>query len=265
MEIGFDIQKIFHQYKPNNSVYGTKDPTMSSNSWGYRSSTKGGSHYHFRNSGATAYGGTGAEPGFISWLGATGDGGRWKSEMYDNSMTQAGDELTAAGVIMITAAGNSNQQQVNPDHTNYDNRISNNATNAFYQDAFTEFGFNVTGSTNRRGFPQHIGKTVSQTAQNNSTVKFPAINIGALDDDMTNSFDQDRKVNYSDMGSAIDLFAPGDGTLAATKDSYGTPTARSDGAYSGLTAIAACSGHSLQWHQCGMSSRRRILSNCYAV
>tara|TARA_B110000977_G_scaffold196046_1_gene275646 strand:- start:29 stop:2593 length:2565 start_codon:yes stop_codon:yes gene_type:complete len=240
MEIGFDIQKIFHQYKPNNSVYGTKDPTMSSNSWGYRSSTKGGSHYHFRNSGATAYGGTSAEPGFISWLGATGDSGRWKSEMYDNSMTQAGDELTAAGVIMITAAGNSNQQQVNPDHTNYDNRISNNATNAFYQDAFTEFGFNVTGSTNRRGFPQHIGKTVSQTAQNNSTVKFPAINIGALDDDMTNSFDQDRKVNYSDMGSAIDLFAPGDGTLAATKGSYGTPTARSDGAYSGLTAIASC-------------------------
>ena len=240
MEIGFDIQKIFHQYKPNNSVYGTKDPTMSSNSWGYRSSAKSGSHYHFRNSGATAYGGRFDEPGFISWLGATGDAGRWKSEMYDNSMTQAGDELTAAGVIMITAAGNSNQQQVNPDHPNYDNRISNNNSNAFYQDAFTEFGFNVTGSTNRRGFPQHIGKTVSQTAQNNSTVKFPAINIGALDDDMTNSFDQDRKVNYSDMGSAIDLFAPGDGTLAATKDYYGTDTARSDGAYSGLTAIASC-------------------------
>ena len=111
----------------------------------------------------------------------TGDSGRWKSEHYDNSTTQAGDELTQAGVIMVTAAGNSNQPQYNPDHPNYDNRISNNNTNSFYQDTFTEFGYSVTGSTNRRGFPQHIGKTVSQTLYGNSTVKFPAINVGCLD------------------------------------------------------------------------------------
>ena len=239
MEIGFDIQKVFHQYKPDNSIYGTKDPTISSNSWGYRSSTKQGSHYHFRSSGPTAYNGLANEPGFIDWLGDLGDGGRWKSEMYDNSMTQAGDELTAAGVIMICAAGNSNQMQVDPSHPNYDNRISNNNTNTFYQDTFTEFGFTVTGSTNRRGFPQHIGKTVSQTEQGNTIVKFPAINIGALDDDMTNSFDQDRKVGYSDMGSAIDLYAPADGTLAATKGTYGLDVERSDDTYSGLT-LAAC-------------------------
>jgi len=239
MEIGFDLQKVFHQYKPVNPTYGTKDPTLSSNSWGYRSAFKSGSQYYWRADAATAYGGYTNEPGFISWLGATGDSGRWKSEMYDNSMTQAGDELTQAGVIIITAAGNSNQQQVNPDHPNYDNRISNNTTNTFYQDTFDEFGFNVTGSTNRRGFPQHIGKTESETAQGNTTVKFPAINIGCLDDDMTNSYDQDRKVNYSDMGSAIDLFAPGDGTLAATKGTYGLNVARTDGYYAGLTAIGA--------------------------
>ena len=240
MEIGFDVQKVFHQYKPVNPTFRTKDPTMSSNSWGYRSSTKGGSHYYWRTNPAVAYGGTSNEPGFISWLGATGDSGRWKSEMYDNSMTQAGDELTQAGVICVMAAGNSNQQQVNPDHPNYDNRISNNDTDTFYQDTFSEFGFNVTGSTNRRGFPQHIGKTESQTAQGNTTVKFPAINIGALDDDMTGSFDQDRKVNYSDMGSAIDLFAPADGTLAATKGTYGLDVARTDDSYSGLTVISGC-------------------------
>jgi len=240
MEIGFDIQKVFHQYKPVNSLYGTKDPTMSSNSWGYRDSNKSGSYYYWRTDPAVSYGGTSNEPGFISWLGATGDSGRWKSEMYDNSMTQAGDELTQAGVICVMAAGNSNQQQVNPDHPNYDNRISNNNTNTFYQDSFSEFGFNVTGSTNRRGFPQHIGKTESQTAQGNTTVKFPAINVGALDDDMTNSYDQDRKVNYSDMGNAIDIYVPADGTLAATEDTYGLDVARSDASYSGLTAIAAC-------------------------
>ena len=239
MEIGFDLQKVFHQYKPVNPTFGTKDPTMSSNSWGYRASNKSGSHYYWRTNPAVAYGGTFNEPGFISWLGATGDLGRWKSEMYDNSMTQAGDELTQAGVIIIAAAGNSNQQQVNPDHPNYDNRISNNNTNTFYEDTFDEFGFNVTGSTNRRGFPQHIGKTESETSQGNTTVKFPAINIGCLDDDMTNNYDQDRKVNYSDMGSAIDLFAPGDGTLAATEGTYGLDVARADGDYAGLTVVGS--------------------------
>jgi subtilisin family serine protease len=142
---------------------------------------------------------------------------------------------------MVTAAGNSNQPQYNPDHPNYDNRISNNNTNTFYQDTFSEFGYNVTGSTNRRGFPQHIGKTVSETSYGNTTVKFPAINVGCLDDDMTNSYDQDRKVNYSDCGNAIDFFAPGDGTLAACPDaSYGVDTSRSDGEYADLTAISAC-------------------------
>ncbi len=240
MEIGFDVQKIFHQYKPNNPIYGTKDPTMSSNSWGYRDSTKSGSYYYWRTDPAVSYGGYNSEPGFISWLGATGDGGRWKSEMYDNSMTQAGDELTQAGVIFVAAAGNSNQQQVAPDHPNYNNRISNNNTNTFYQDTFTEFGFNVTGSTNRRGFPQHIGKTESEVFQGNTTCEFPAINIGALDDDMTNNYDQDRKVNYSDMGSDIDLFAPADGTLAAAEGTYGTDVARTDDSYADLSVIAGC-------------------------
>jgi len=240
MEIGFDLQKIFHQYKPVNTTYGTKDPTMSSNSWGYRNSNKPGNNYYWRTDPAVWYGGTGNEPGFISWFGQTGDGGRWKSEMYDNSMTQAGDELTQAGVIFVCAAGNSNQPQYNPDHPNYDNRISNNITNTFYQDTFDEFGFNVTGSTNRRGFPQHIGKTESQTSQGNTTVKFPAINIGALDDDMTGSYTQDRKVNYSDMGNAIDLYAPADGTLAATRGTYGVNVARTDDGYSGLSAIGGC-------------------------
>ena len=239
-EIGFDVQKIFHQYKPINPLFGTKDPTISSNSWGYRASSKSGSYYYWRTDPAVAYAGIYNEPGFISWLGAQGDGGRWKSEMYDNSMTQAGDELTQAGVIFVAAAGNSNQQQVKPDHPNYDNRISNNNTNTLYQDTFSEFGVTVTGTTNRRGFPQHIGKTESQIFGGNTTCEFPAINVGALDDDMVGNYDQDQKVDYSDLGSDIDLFAPADGTLAATEGTYGTDVARLDDSYADLSVIAGC-------------------------
>ena len=232
IERGFDIQKIFHENKPNNSRYGTKNPTISSNSWGYRAN-KSGTHYYFRDSGAVSYPGSVDEPEFLKYMGIDGDSGRWKSEFYDNSLTQAGDELVNSGVIFVVAAGNSGQMQVNPSHPNYDNRIANNNTDSFYNTTYTSFGYSVTGSTNRRGFPQHIGKSESQSSQGD-TVNFPAINVGALDDSFQTG-PLERKVNYSDMGNAIDLYAPADGTLAATVGTYGTDVARHDDTYTDLS------------------------------
>jgi len=236
-EIGFDICKIFHLYKPVNPLYGTKDPTLGSNSWGFRAG-KSSSFYYFQSATGTAYPGSSDEPEFMRWMGYDGDAGRWKSEMYDNSMTEAGKELTDSGFIFVVAAGNSGQMQVNPDDPNYDNHISDDSNDGVYNTSgaqtFVSFGYTVTGTTNRRGFPQHIGKTESQTLQGNTTVEFPAINIGALDDQF--SIDgRERKVTYSDMGNAIDLYAPADGTLAATVGLYGTDIARYDDTYADLS------------------------------
>jgi len=238
MERGFDIVKLFHKHKPNNSKYNTKDPTMMSNSWGYRAN-KGGTHYYFRDDPAVAYNGTGDEPNFIKYMGLDGDSGRWKSEFPDNSMTQAGEELTDSGVIFVAAAGNSGQKQVNPDHPDYDNRIANNSTDGLYDNTntFYSFGYYVYGTTNRRGFPQHIGKSASQSFQGDD-VEFPAINVGALDDAFNGS--KERKVNYSDMGNAIDIYAPADGTLAATVGLYGTDVARYDDTYDDLSVTYDC-------------------------
>jgi hypothetical protein len=233
IEEGFDICKLFHKYKPINPIYGTQDPTIGSNSWGYRVN-KSSSFYYFQSATGTAYSGSGDEPEFIRYMGADGDGGRWKSEMLDNSLTTAGDELVESGFIFVVAAGNSGQTQVNPDDPNYDNHISSGANDSVYGGStFFEFGLQVTGTTNRRGFPQHIGKTEGETSQGNTTVKFPAINIGALDDAFGSS--KERKVNYSDMGNAIDLYAPADGTLAATVGVYGTDVARYDDTYPDLS------------------------------
>ena len=44
----FDILKLFHQNKPTNSKYGTKDPTVTSNSWGYRKSVSSSGYYYYR-------------------------------------------------------------------------------------------------------------------------------------------------------------------------------------------------------------------------
>jgi hypothetical protein len=236
IERGFDIVKLFHQNKPNNSTYGTKDPTLMSNSWGYRAN-KTGTHYYHRNSGPVAYPGSSDEPEFIRYMGVDGDSGRWKSEFFDNSMTQAGEELTDSGVIFVAAAGNSGQKQVNPDHPDYDNRIASNNTDGLYEEVYSSFGYSVTGTTNRRGFPQHIGKSVSQSFKDDD-VDFPAINVGALDDVFNGS--KERKVNYSDMGNAIDIYAPADGTLAATVGLYGTDVARYDDTYDDLSVTYDC-------------------------
>jgi len=241
---GLDVQKIFHIHKPVNPIYNSKDPTLSSNSWGIRSSKSGDGYYYWRTDSPVSYTRY-TEPAFIDVLGMRGDSGRWKSELHDNSITQAGDELTQAGVICIVAAGNSGQQLVNPDHPNYDNHISYNNTTPLYSIRRLEGpgplgGWKSIATTNRRGWPGHMGKTESQTFQGNTTVKFPVIQVGALE---SNTGSNNEKIaDYSDRGPAIDLFSSGAGAMAATVDTYSAssvPTIqRVDGVYSALSAGA---------------------------
>jgi hypothetical protein len=230
IEYGFDLQKIFHQTKPVNPKYGTKNPTVSSNSWGYRSS-KGTTNgfYHFREDSPVQYAGTSAEPAFISHMGSQGDSGRWKSEFKPNSLTAALDELIESGVIFVVAAGNSNQKQVNWGHPDFDNYISATADQPLEETTYQDIGIDVYGTTNRRGFPQQGGKTVDDIT---GEVTYKTINIGALDDDFKTS--KEAKVNYSDRGEGIDFYMPADGTLAANR-SY-SPVWRYPDTYSGFTA-----------------------------
>jgi len=211
IEYGFDIQKIFHNTKPVNSKYGTQDPTVSSNSWGYRATKAGGTnYYHFRGGAAVSYT---SEPAFISHMGITGDSGRWKSEMKDNSLTTALDELIDSGVLFVCAAGNSNQKQTNYGHQDFDNYISTSPTDTLEDSSYSEFGVEVTGTTNRRGFPQQGGKTVDPVT---GEITYKTINIGALDDEYATG-NIERKVTYSDRGEGIDAYFAADGILAANR------------------------------------------------
>ena len=241
-ENSFDIQRVFHEYKPTNPVFNTKDPTIVSNSWSFKKH-KVGTHYYFNGSGPTAYtfdgDDDGGEPDFLRRA-TGGSRRRFKSEMKDNSMTQAADDCLESGVIWFCSAGNNYQNIVNPDHSSYDNRVANNNTVSLYNDDFDSSyspAFEYTGTTNRRGFPQQAGKTESQTFQGNTTVKFPCISVGALDDQFTGfTSGRERKASYSDHGSAVDFFCVADGTIAATRDTHGSDIARVDNVYTGLTA-----------------------------
>ena len=211
----FDVVKVFHQAKGINPACGNKNPTITSNSWGFRASTPSTGYYYFRQgtsgSGGVAY--TGTKPSFMLYIGTAGDGDRCKGEMLDNSLTTAGDELIAAGVIFIAAAGNSNQKQVGSTQADFNNYWSNSENTPLSSATHDEFGSTCYNTTSRRGFPQHIGKY----SVGGGPVVYPAINIGALDDQFT-AAGLERKVNYSDMGEQIDCYTPADGTLSANKD-----------------------------------------------
>ena len=232
----FDVQKLFHLYKPNydrhSAITGKqnddKNPTTSSNSWGYRSSTihSTGAYYWYRPSAidgsvtGTSYT---TEPAFFDLLGAYGDGGRCKGEMIDSSVTAAGDELAEAGVIFIAAAGNSNQTQTSPgdlDFNNYWSTSSQGDSVSLQSATHFEFGLQCYNTINRRGWPQSLGKTTSGIST--AGTEYACINIGALDDQYIssglggNSTDyKEKKVSYSDMGTGIDCFGAADDTLTA--------------------------------------------------
>jgi hypothetical protein len=244
IEQGFDLMKIFHTVKPVNTLFNTRNPTITSNSWGYRSDkAPGGATYYYthRSTSNTAYT-TETGINWLSHMGTQGDAGRWKSEMKTNSLTTAQEELINAGVIFVAASGNSNQKQVNSSHPDYNNFITIINGGSLATSNFSEFGVEVFGTTNRRGFPQQGGKYTDA----NGTVIYPVINIGALDDDYKTS--KEAKVSYSDRGNSIDVYAPADGTLAANRG-YATNWPRPDtyaalSYNSGNTTDAAFSGTS---------------------
>ena len=234
VDLYFDVMKIFHENKPINPLYGTRDPTISSNSWGFRATIPSTGFYYFRQgttgAGGVAYSGT--KPQFMRYLGTAGDGSRAKGEMVPNNLTTAGDELIASGVIFVVAAGNSNQQQVSSANANFDNYWSTGSATPLATATHTEFGSTCLNTTNRRGFPQQLGKYTD-----GGQIVYPAINIGALDDQFTTG-GLERKVNYSDMGDQIDAYLPADGTLTSNQ-SYSPQYARYD-TYDGAIASFDC-------------------------
>lgn len=238
---GFDVLKLFHLHKPNYSWIsetngrqqnGDKNPTLSSHSWGYRSSShsSSGSYYWYRPTdidGGTSGTNYSTEPAFYVDVGNYGDSGRMKGEHpREASYVVAGKEAVDAGVIFVIAAGNSNQTQVDPgdpDYNNYWNDSTNSGVGvALTECMHTEFSYNTYNTLNRRGWPQAIG-----AAGTGANTIYPAINIGALDDQYisgglggTGNGDRqtdykEKIVSYSDRGSSIDCYAAADDTLSS--------------------------------------------------
>ena len=231
----FDVQKLFHLYKPNYDRHSTgigqtnpdKNPTLSSNSWGYRSTSIHTTGYYWYRPSAIDGSVNGVsytssdEPAFFDRYGSAGDLNRCKGEMVDSSVTAAGDELSEVGVIFVCASGNSNQTQQSPGDLDYNNYWATSDNQPLSSSTHSEFGLTCYNTINRRGWPQALGKTTAGLST--AGTEFPAINVGALDDaysstgytSLTDSDYKEKIVSYSDRGTGIDAYGAADDTLTA--------------------------------------------------
>ena len=218
----FDILKLFHQNKPTNSKYGTKDPTVTSNSWGYRKSVASSGYYYFRT-GTDGTGGVSysSKPAFMNNFSQTSIRG----EYVGNSMVTAGEEMVDAGVIFVCSAGNTNQKIVQADHPDYNNYWATGDGTALSGATANVYGIPMLNTINRQGFPGQIGKKTE-----NGVTRYRTIAVGALDEDYTGVPNKERKVYYSNMGNLIRFYAPGKNTLASSVN-YGSRYNRYDSTY----------------------------------
>lgn len=220
----FKILKIFHQCKPNRSSDNTKNPTITSHSWGRRRYLTNG-YYYFRTTGDGTGGvsySSSSKPAFLNNLYY---GSRHTSHSNPSySQNVLGKSLVDAGVIFVSAAGNDNMKMVldgHPDYNNYEDGLSNKTLAQALAGDF----IGRTDMTNRIGFPSDIGFDDSS-----GTDIYRTFNIGALESNKSNNT-QERKVNYSNMGNGIDCYAIGDDSLSACDDNSSTRYNRNDSTY----------------------------------
>lgn len=172
----FDVIKGFHLNKPIDPATGVRRPTIVNMSWGYG---RGWGSF------------TGGSYRGISWTGTTlrpefgmiGRNGR--HPVLIDSVEVDMDELLDAGVHVCAAASNDSQKIDVPGGVDYNNYYSSGGSSVYY----------------------HRGSSPLGDAR--------ALCVGALDSTVFNTT-LDRKVNFSNSGPAVNIFAPGTNVQSAT-------------------------------------------------
>ena len=229
----FDIQKIFHAYKPVHPKFGTRNPTVSSNSWSESPASRDSNYltsnqprWEYRNG---AYSGqitnSSSIPNFVKTAAGLSNQ-TYKIPTYipySRSDLNSGREMVDAGVIFVTSAGNEGRFVASPGSPFFNNKL-------IYSNGYVEY-------TNRPGFPAQIGFREGQDSQYRTVV------VGAIDDEYVGAYSNPSEndsyylsnaipgqeriarneeqypsyfgTDYSNKGSGIDVYAPGDGVLSA--------------------------------------------------
>ena len=214
LENHWDIIKIFHDYKQNNSSYGNKNPLVVSTSWGYVASISlSGTNYINYRGETTAYTSETIPEAiynintYPAWQILDPDNAaiEYACQIDATTETAAADDLAETdGVFIFNAAGNSNQiitYEGTDDYNNYWNTSQSTTTS-------------VIRYFNRIGHPGNVGPN------NNSPNKYLTFSIGALHDAVAddNGVKKEQRVDYSNTGIGIDLYTPANRSLGANNN-----------------------------------------------
>jgi hypothetical protein len=181
-----DYVKVWHQNKPINPITGVKNPTISNHSYGLASSVD------ITLITSVTYRGTVINGPFTSSqlfnYGIFNTGGYAIINERNTALEQDLIDLMAAGVIVVTSAGNLATKIANPGGLYTDD----------YNNNFTVFGVNY----------YYMRGTITSAAG--------AICVGAI-----GSFINDSKLSISNCGPRVDVYAPGRYIMSSVNSSLG--------------------------------------------
>ena len=225
----YEILKVFHDLKPNRSSDNTKNPTVSSNSWGSQVSFSNGQYAYWRTNGDGTGGetisvsGTTISPEWLNYFYGNNKHAYWIPST--NSIMVEGAAMLDSGLIWLGSSGNNNNQQVKGDHANYNNYVSSSSSRTL---ATAEANGEMV---NRVSNPNCIGNVPNYNG--GGVDVYRTFNVGALDDNTVSNGDgsyYERKVAYSNMGNAVDFYTIGDDSIGAQGgNSFNFP--RNDSSY----------------------------------
>ena len=226
----YEVLKVFHDLKPNRTSDNTKNPTITSNSWGSTRTFYNNYYAYFRTDGdgtgeetISVSGSSVSSPEWLSYFSAGNRHARWY-RTTDSTMVE-GATMLDAGVIWCGSSGNNNNKQVKGDHPDYNNYVSSSS-------ARTLASAKVNGyeMVNRVGNPNCIGCV--ENYNNTGVDIYRTFNVGALDDDTINVSGtyMEQKATYSNMGNAVDFYTIGDGSIGAS-GGEGSGYSRNDNSY----------------------------------
>ena len=220
-EASYDIMKIFHQHKPVNIITGRKNPTVVNGSWGYYAGFNSGTQVYYSFKGATGnFTGYSSSSTGVQALAYGLDSGSVYDRQYStssrsNSIETAGDEMSAAGVIFVTAAGNDNQRigigSDDPHINDYLTTLNSGDTRAGIPGATS--GTNTCPSGHRNWLhPNNLGFDPVRDIHHSVCVGAMEEYIGTIGG---GADFKEQKAAYSNNGPGIDVWAPADETLTA--------------------------------------------------
>ena len=195
----YDYLRAFHRHKPLNQDTGRRNPTVTNHSWGYGSNLTNDypSGFVIGDITSIVYNGVtynSGNPGPSGWTmaGVEADFGigqfKRKFNYHYAALNADVEDAIEDGVVIIGAAGNNNfymVPEIDPStantHVSWNNRVSISGAGTYYY--------------NRGSSPNNTPGV---------------INVGAL-----SNYDNFRRSTYTNFGSPITVFAPGDDIISA--------------------------------------------------